>query len=76
MALEDYNYFSEMNTFEFPAITSLSTQPLPVVQDGPARWRILVGLVAILVISLFCMGIFSAYLVGPALITYLHRLLG
>ncbi|SRR5260370_39696635 len=72
----DRHYFSEMMTFEFPAIPNLSTQPIRIVQDGSARWKILVGLVAILVISLICIGIFSAYLVGPALIPYVHMFVG
>jgi hypothetical protein len=53
----DRNYFSEMDTFEFPGIASLSEHSIRVVQDHLERWRIFLGLVVILMLSLILLGI-------------------
>jgi hypothetical protein len=72
---KDLNYYSQMDTFDFSEMPEEPVQPLKEVKDGSARWKILVVLVAILVISLVGIGIFSAYLLRPVFLHYLHILL-
>lgn len=71
----DHNYYSQMDTFDFSEMPDASVQSSQEVKDGSARWKILVALVAILVISLIGIGIFGAYLLRPAFLHYLHILL-
>ncbi|GAC1651120.1 MAG: hypothetical protein NVS4B12_21630 [Ktedonobacteraceae bacterium] len=69
-----HNYYPDIYTFRLPAIPTLSTQPMRVVSNASSRWKILVILSAILLISLTLSGIFLAYLIGPFLNTFFQSI--
>src|SRR5579864_8996328 len=72
----DHNYYSQMETFDFSEMPAdESVQSPQEAHDGSVRWKILVILVAILVISLISTGIFGAYLLRPVFLQFIHLLL-